>query len=152
MWIDALLTYFHFVSIFLLFAFLSVEAVLLRRPVNADTARLLGRADLFYGIAALLVLVSGPLRMLFGAKGMAFYTGNPLFWIKLLLFAIVGTLSLLPTLCFLRWARAARNDAAFAADEAERRRMRLFVMWEIHLSALIPLLAVLMARGFGMDG
>jgi uncharacterized membrane protein len=31
--------------------------------------------------------------------------------------------------------------------EGERRRMRRYLMWELHVAAVIPLAAVIMARG-----
>ena len=69
---DALLAYFHFVSIFMLFAFLSIEAVVLRHPPDAAAIRLLARVDMFYFGAAMLVLASGLMRLFGGAKGAAF--------------------------------------------------------------------------------
>ena len=42
---DALLSYFHYSAIFLLFAFLTVEVMLLRNPLDAATVRLLVRVE-----------------------------------------------------------------------------------------------------------
>lgn len=146
---DALLAYAHFASVFLLFAFLTVEAMLLRYEVDAKAATLIARVDLWYGASAGMVLITGLLRIFFGAKGSAFYLENPMFWGKVALFALLGLLSIKPTLMFLRWSRAIKSNAAFAPDDAERRRARKLVMIQIHLAALLPLTAVLMARGVG---
>jgi putative membrane protein len=148
--LDAALAYLHFISIFLLFTFLAIELVLLRSPLDADKVQLLGRVDMFYGIAAGLVLVSGLLRVFVGAKGGIFYTGNPIFWIKFATFIVVGALSVPPTLRILRWNRELKANAASLPDDADRVRQRRYVMWEIHLLVFIPLFAVLMARGIGL--
>ena len=146
---DALLAYFHYASIFLLFAFLTVEAMLLRNPLDANGVHLIARVDLWYFAAAMLALLSGLLRLFMGAKGTAFYFGNPVFSIKVVFFLVIGVLSIWPTMQFLRWSRTLKTQANFLPSDEERRRARRLVMIEIHLAALLPLLAVLMARGIG---
>ena len=54
--LDALLAYLHFSAIFVLFAFLTVQAVMLRRPLDEPRIRLLGRMDLWYFGAAMAAL------------------------------------------------------------------------------------------------
>ena len=44
---------------------------------------------------------------------------------------------------------AAGADAAYAVGEAEAKRVRRLVMIEVHVLALVPLFAALMARGLG---
>ena len=68
---------------------------------------------------------------------------------KVGLFLAVGLISVLPTLTFVRWRRLFERDAAWQVPEAERKRARRLVMIEVHLAALIPLVAVIMARGLG---
>jgi putative membrane protein len=146
---DALLAYLHFISIILLFAVVSVMAVLLRQTVDAAAAARLARFDVAQGIFAVLVLVTGTLRVFMGAKGASFYVDNPVFWTKVGLFVAVGLLSIVPTMAFIHWAKQAKADSAFVVPEANRSRMRKLLMVEVHLLALAPLLAVLMARGIG---
>ncbi len=45
---DALLAYFHFTAIFLMFAFLTAEAMMLRNAPDAAMVKLLARIDLWY--------------------------------------------------------------------------------------------------------
>lgn len=149
MWIDALLAYLHFTAIFILFAFLTVEAVLMRGTLDAAAIRLLGRIDLWYFGAAIAVLVTGLLRLVFGAKGADFYLGAWPIYVKIALFVAVGILSVAPTLAFIRWRRHLDHDPAWQVPPAERQRMRRLVMIEVHLAALIPVFAVIMARGLG---
>lgn len=146
---DALLAYFHFSAIFLLFAFLTVEAMLLRNPLDAAAMRLIARVDMWYFAAAILAVVSGVMRMFWGAKDIDFYTANPMFQIKAGLVIAIGILSYPPTMQFMRWSKKLLDNPDFVAPEGERRRVRRMVMTALHIAALLPLFAVLMARGIG---
>ena len=147
---DALLAYLYYTAIILMFSFLAVDAVLLRQAIDAATIRLLARIDMFYGLSAILVLATGLARLFWGAKGASFYSGNPVFHAKLGLFVLVGLLSIAPTIKFIRWSRTLKQQPDFTVVDGERRNTRRLVMVEIHLAALLPLLAVFMARGFGI--
>jgi putative membrane protein len=149
MWNDAILAYLHFAAIFTLIWFLAKEWTLLRVGfANVDIERL-ASADAGFGIAAGAVLVTGALRAAFGIKGWAFYAHNPAFHVKVGLFVLVGLISIAPTIRFLRWRKARRNDAAFRVSESEWKSARRLLMIELHLVALIPLAAVIMSRGLG---
>jgi len=65
--LDAFLAYLHFTAIFMLFAFLAVQAILIKGPLDARTIRLVGRTDLWYFGAAMGALLTGLLRVGFGA-------------------------------------------------------------------------------------
>jgi putative membrane protein len=79
--LDAILAYLHFSAIFILFAFLSVELVMLRDPLDARAIRKIGRIDLWYFGAAMAVLLTGFLRLGLGAKGADFYMGSWPFYV-----------------------------------------------------------------------
>lgn len=147
--LDAALAYFHFLAIFVLFAFLTVEAVLMRRDPDLGTVRLLARMDMWYFGAAIAVLLSGFLRLGIGAKGAEFYLSAWPIYVKVGLFLVVGLMSVYPTLAFIRWRRQMEHDPAWRVPPEEYRRMRKLVMIEVHLAALIPIFAVIMARGLG---
>jgi len=149
MWRDVALAYLHFSAVFVLFAFLTVEVMLARGDLGARAIGLLRRVDLWYVGAVLVALATGVSRAAWGAKGWAFYSGNWVFWAKVIAFAAVAALSVPPALAFARWAKRAAGDASFLVPEDERKAMRRFLMWELHVAALIPLLAVAMARGLG---
>ncbi len=147
---DALLAYLHFTAILILASALGAEALLLRAQAGADTLRSLARADILYGVSSGVAIATGLLRLFYGAKGMAFYSGNPVFWTKLGLFAAVGLLSIPPTLKFIRWRRQLATDESFYPPLNEIAATRRIVFIELHLLALIPLAAVFMARGLGI--
>ena len=149
MWLDAILAYLHFSAIFLLFGFLTAEAMLIRRPLDAPGVRLLGRIDMWFGLASLLVLVTGFARLGFGAKGGDFYLSSWPIYVKIGLFLVVGLISIYPTLAFLRWRKSLDHDAGWKVPDDEQRKYRKLVMAEVHLAALIPVFAVIMSRGIG---
>jgi putative membrane protein len=147
MWKDALLAYLHFFAIFGTFSALSAELVMCRPGIRGDALHRLRKLDGAYGGLAALLLVSGLLRLFFGAKGSAFYLGNPVFYAKVAVFAVVGLLSIPPTMRFGRWSKAALRSPDAAPDAAEVAAVRRTIHIELTLLALIPLLATLMARG-----
>ena len=103
---DALLAYAHFLAILFLTAVLCAELAVYRQELAAPMARRLQRIDLFFGIAAIVVIVTGIARVVFGLKGADFYLHNPIFWTKMGLFLLVGLLSIAPTVHYLRWNAA----------------------------------------------
>ena len=146
---EAAIAYLHFVSAFLVAAFLVTELFLCGRDLQPAQVKALVRVDLYYVIAAAAVLVTGALRVLVVGKGAGFYLINPVFYIKLALFLAVGLVSILPTLQFIRWNRALGSIHQPAPRERDIASARRYIALELLLFAFIPLMAVLMARGIG---
>lgn len=142
--IDALLAWAHHLCAFFLLAVLFSEWLLLSNALSRQGLRLLGRLDLCYGALAALMLMAGGARVMWGLKGVTFYLNNPLFWAKLLCFALVGLLSLKPTLHILRWKRAGE-----ALPVQVLQPVRRWVSAQLMLFPALLLLAPMMARGLG---
>lgn len=147
---DALLAFLHFTAIFVLITLLTAEAVVLRPDMTPATVRRLSLYDLFYFISAMLVLVTGLLRLFYGAKGADFYVHNPWFHAKMTVFVLIALCSVPPTLAFARWRKQARRLPEFVPTPAEIKKARRWVMIEAHVFILLPLCAVMMARGIGL--
>lgn len=144
---EALLAYAHFLAILTMTVFLASEAALCRKEwLNPAVVERLARVDMVYGIAAIAVLATGLARTWWGMKGVGWYWSQPLLHAKVTLFVIIGLISIVPTVRFLRWRRALRATGALPAEE-EIRSTRRLVMIEAHLLVVIPLLAVFLARG-----
>ncbi|WP_218509443.1 DUF2214 family protein [Variovorax sp. dw_308] len=149
MTLEAILAYLHLLAILTMVVFIASEAALCRIEwLNAAVVERLARVDMVYGIAAVLVLLTGLLRTWLGVKGTGWYWTNPLLHIKLTLFIIVGIVSAFPTITYMRWRKTLRATGALPA-EAEVKKTRKLVMIQAHLIALIPLFAVFLARGYG---
>ena len=143
---DLLLAAAHHLLVFALVAMLVAEAMLLRGPLDNTGMHRLARLDGGYGASAGLLLIVGLCRIAFGVKGYDFYLHNPWFHAKLGMFVLVGLLSILPTLRFMRWRKALRADPAFVPAPAEVARLRGTVRFELVLVAAIFVLAAAMAR------
>ena len=146
----AVAAYLHFVAIFLLFALLVLEHQLFRLPLNFKRARSLFRVDLAFGIAAGLVLITGVARAMRYGKGADYYLNNSLFHTKVGLFVIVALLSIYPTVTFLRWRPALKAGTVPSITPGTARGVKLIIRLELAALLVLPLLATLMARGYGV--
>ena len=145
---EILVAYLHYLSMIATGSFLTAELILCRAPLGVAQVRQLGRVDQAYFVSALAALATGVLRLFFYAKGVGFYLPNPAFQAKLGLYVLVAVLSIRPTMRFIRWSRAL-DQGAGPPDSGEVQAIRRLVHVELALLALIPLMAVLMARGIG---
>ena len=149
MTMEALLAYAHLLAILTLVVFISSEAALCRPEwMNAKVVERLGKVNIIYAVAAVAVLLTGIARTWWGMKGAGWYWTNGLFHLKLTMFVLVGLISIKPTLTFARWRKVLKTTGASPSEE-EVRKARKWVMVQAHLIALIPLVAVFLARGFG---
>jgi putative membrane protein len=142
--LDLVLAIGHHLTIFALFGVLTAELVMVRRGMDGAALARVGAVDLWYGILAGIIIVVGFSRAVFAAKGWFYYAHNGFFWAKIGTFALIGLLSILPTVAFIRWRRA--GTLPTDAQVASVRR----VLWiEVVLFALLPAFAAAMARGYG---
>ena len=148
--LDWTLASLHHLTIFSLAGILAFELALTVGVVDVRTVLRLSRVDAWYGALAALALAAGLARVFLGAKGAEYYAVNGLFWIKMALFATVAAISVLPTLRFIVWRRAARLDAGFLAPSDQLARVHNVFWVEVALFALIPIAAAGMARGYGL--
>ena len=147
----ALMAFLHHTFAFALVACLVYEFIAYRKGLSLEEARRIQRADLVYGISAGLLLVVGLLRVFLFEKGVNFYVHSPFFWVKMTAFAIVGLLSIDPTIRYIRWNKVIKENEAPEISEAEYKRTRLLLWLEIAGIAIILLAAPMMARGIGMN-
>jgi putative membrane protein len=147
---DAGLSFLHFTFAFIYAGALSAAAFVLRLPVDAAVARLLWRIDWIGRAGAVALLAAGLARVNFGARPWDYYEAQPFFWAKMAAFAVMGLMSIPPSLAYRRWTRAALGDSAFVVAGVEVKRVRRLVMIEVHLLALALAFAALMARGIGV--
>jgi putative membrane protein len=145
---EPLIAYLHYLAIVLIAGFLVAELVVCRPSLEAEQVRILPRLDVFFFAGALLALATGLLRLFYYTKGVGFYLPNPFFLAKMALYVAIASLSIKPTVAFLRWRRRLAESGTLppAVEIASARRL---IHVEVALLALMPLMAVLMARGIG---
>ena len=147
---SAAVAYVHYLSFMVCFGALVLERRLIRADPSREDATLMVITDVVYGIAALALLLSGIARVLHYGQGSAFYTENPLFWVKVGTYLAVGALSLYPTITYILWAIPLRKGELPKVSEALATRLRWILNIELVGFAAIPFLATLMARGVGL--
>jgi len=146
---DLTLAIAHHLLVFSIAAILAYEVGAIRPGMTCDDVVRTARVDLWYGVLAAAIVVVGFVRAVFAVKGWAYYSANVLFWAKIGTFAIVGLLSIGPTLALIRWRRASADQAGFSPPEHEMRNVRRFLWAQAAFFALIPAFAAAMARGYG---
>jgi putative membrane protein len=146
--VEPLTAYLHYLAIIVTASFLVAELVLCRPGLSADHVRLLPRYDILFFAAALVALATGLARLFVWGKGFGFYLPNPAFHAKMALYVAIALVSVRPTLAYIRWNRALGEGGVLPAG-ADVARVRRLLHVELGLLALMPLMAVLMARGIG---
>jgi putative membrane protein len=146
----AFFAFLHHLAAFTLFAALVVEFVLLRGALTAENARKILRADMIFGISAGVLLLVGFGRVFHYEKGATYYFHTWTFIAKLSLFVIIGLISIVPTLEFLRWRGAVKAGQVPAVAEQKLRSIRSIIHLELAGIVLILLFAAMMAKGIGL--
>jgi putative membrane protein len=117
-----------------------------RSPEDAGVLRRLFQADNFWGLATLLWIATGLLRVFGGLeKTPDFYLRNGFFWVKMGLFAMVLALEITPMVTFIRWRVARARGAAPRVGNLDT--LIALNDAEVAIVLLIPFAAALMARG-----
>jgi putative membrane protein len=142
--LDLVLAIVHHLLVFGIFGLLFAELMLVRPGIDAARVKQIAGLDAGYGATAGLIIVVGFARAIFAAKGWAYYSHNAFFWAKIGTFALVGLLSIPPTLAYLRWRKAAAPPS-----DAEVGKARGWLRLEMLLFPLILAFAAAMARGYG---
>jgi putative membrane protein len=142
--------YLHIIAIMVLMGSLISEHLILKPEMNPKQIKSLATLDFIYGMAAVLVLITGLLRWFVYGRGAAYYLSNPLFHTKLTLFVIMAILSVFPTIKFLKWRKEVNSGTAPGVDEKSVKRLLMLIRIEILIVVIIPFLAVMIARGYGV--
>lgn len=120
----------------------------LRGALDTYGLRRVFSADTWWGLSAVLWLVTGLARLLMGAdKATGYYLANPLFHAKMGLFVLILLLELWPMITLMRWRRQLARGAAVNTSAA--RRMAMIGAIEATVVVAMVFVAVALARGYG---
>lgn len=147
--IAAVFAWLHFLAIGVGAGLLLTEHWLCRRMPDRTQARLLGQVDLAYQLALIATLATGLARAIYFGQDAAFYLSNRLFWLKIAIFGLIVVVAVAPTLQYIRWNREARGAPTFAPLTREVERVRGSIAFGLGLWLILPLIGVLVARGYG---
>ena len=139
-----LVKYLHILGILLLCSCLVIEHLMLKEEMSKEELRKLATVDLIYGLSAGIILLAG-LTLWFGVgKPAGFYSANPIFHAKLTLFVLVGLMSIYPTRFFLQSRRSGAESVVVPKG------IKMVIRTELLFIFVLPLLAILMAQGYGL--
>ena len=149
---EAILSYLHLSAILAMVVFITSEGAICRPEwFNAAVLKRMLHVDLIYMICGAAVAITGVTRIILGAKGADWYIAQPMLHIKVLLFLVVGVMSVRVSMALQAWYQAWEESGKLPA-EADIRRIRKWIMIEAHIIMVIPLFAVFLSRGlFGAD-
>ena len=148
---SASVAYIHYLSFMVCFGALIFERISLKTNPNKKEAISMVVADIIYGIAGIALLTSGIYRVIKFGQGTDFYTQNPVFWTKIIIFAFVGSLSLYPTFTYVSWAIPLSKGKLPEVTNNLVSRLKLILNIELIGFSFIPFFATLMARGIGIN-
>tara|TARA_B110000091_G_scaffold171816_1_gene184884 strand:- start:336 stop:773 length:438 start_codon:yes stop_codon:yes gene_type:complete len=135
----------HFAAIFTFAGALVIENMAIKPQITGEDARNLVKVDAVYGISALFVLTSGLTLWLWVGKPSEFYSSNPIFHAKLGLFTLMVLCAIAPAIFFNKHSKSEEEVIEVAL------LLRVLLKFQLVLLVLIPVLALLMARGIGIS-
>jgi putative membrane protein len=122
----------------------------LRGPLDKESLQRVFLADTFWGVAAVLWIVTGLLRAFAGfEKGTPYYLQNHAFLVKMALLGLILVLEVWPMVTLIRWrVRVGREGLPETTAAPAMAR----ISWiQTALVILMVLAATAMARGYGMQ-
>lgn len=146
---SALMAWLHYVSIFAALGLLVAELVLYQPDISEKLARRFGILDGLYGVAALAIVGTGFARAAWFEKGWSFYEMHPVFWTKVGVYLLWAFLSLPPTVHFFSLRKAPSLNGRVRIELGTFGRIRGFMIAQLCLAPVPPLLGALLARGVG---
>ena len=140
---EILTRYAHFIFILIMTSALIGEALLLKPVMTRSDLKTMAKLDAVYGLSAVLLVAAGLTLWLGVGKPAEYYTQNPVFHLKLTLAVVIGLISIYPTVFYLKKSRGNDLQEQIPVPTGIQKA----VILQIALLALIPMLAILAARG-----
>jgi len=140
-------SFLHFIAAFGVCAMVVYELVFLTPTPSLTTAKNIQRADMIYGLSALLVVLMGFIRVYYFEKGPDYYFNNPFFWMKLIVFTGVGLLSIYPSIKFFQWNPLLKSETTPILTTQTSNILRTLLILEVIGLIVMMIAASLMAKG-----
>jgi putative membrane protein len=141
------IAFLHHLAAFGLLTALAAELALLQLSFSQEVARKIRAFDAIYGACAGLIVLLGALRVMYFEKAPDYYLHNGPFLLKMTLFALVGLISIYPTVIFLKWGASLKAGALPALSVGQRQTLMRILVLELCGVLGIILAAVMMAKG-----
>lgn len=148
---EILLAYTHILGIFIVVISLFVENMVITKEMTLKELKRLTKADSWYGMGAIVMLITGFARIYLVGKGSDYYWSHPLFLIKLGIFTVAGLLSIYPTTQFLKLGRKLKAEGISEFTWNEAPKFKVLARLQLGLVLTLPFLANMIARGIGLN-
>ena len=147
MTLEIILSASHILLIMGWVSFLAAQTALSHAEwMNVAVLRRLLRLDSYAWLCALLLLLSGVLRLFLGLKGWDFFATQWALYLKITVFGSLLLIEFWVSLQYrLRW-RAHEADATLP-DGPHIRNVRKALILQTHLMIVLPILGALLSRG-----
>lgn len=145
---DVFVAWLHYVSFMVLFAALVAQHLLTKKPVTHAEANRISILDAICGVAFILVVITGTLKLLHFGKGLEFYLQAWQFHAKITIVLLAFFVSLYPTIVFRKFSKLTKDlpaDERMTYPPGFKHAIRV----EMLLLVFIPLFAAAMARAVG---
>lgn len=147
MTLEIILSASHILLIMGWVSFLAAQTALSHADwMSAPVLRRLMRLDYYAWLCALLLLLSGVLRLYYGMKGWAFFATQWTLYLKIMVFGFLLLIEFWVTLQHRLWWRA-HEDSASLPDAPHIRNVRKALMLQTHLMIALPILGAMLSRG-----
>jgi putative membrane protein len=146
---EIILAYTHILGIFIVVISLFVENMVITKEMTIKELKRLTKADSWYGLGAIVMLITGFARIYLVGKGSDYYWSHPLFLIKLGIFTVSGLLSIYPTIQFIKLSKKLKVEGATEFTWGESSKFKLIALLQLGLILTLPFLANMIARGIG---
>lgn len=144
---EIVVRYLHFLGLIGIASTLTAEHLLIKKQMLRSELKRIAIIDLIYGISAILMVVAGLMLWLSVGKPAELYSKNWIFHTKFTLVIIMSICSFPPTFFFYKNSKGDPNESVILP-----KRIKILLRIQLTLLLLIPILAVLMARGIGNFG
>ncbi len=140
---EVFVRYMHFIAIMTLASLTVVQHYLVSRELDSRVIIKLRVMDTAAGVCAALVLFAGVMLWSVVGKPASIYNQNWIFHLKIILFFTAALISIIPTLYY-------RNIKTLGEQESSApARVKIAIRVQLLILGLLPLLATLMAKGYG---
>ena len=146
---SALLAYLHSLSMMALAAMLFVQLLSIDKLHDRQQLERFVRFSFGLAAAAGVMLISGVGLLVWAERGLAFYLRNPVFYIKLAVFAAMLLVAVTPARIILHWHREASTGTM--PEQGMVVFVKRYLTVEAILFLVIPLAASLSERGIGLQ-
>lgn len=144
---SAIAAYGHYISLLGILGCITAERLTIKPNMTPEEEDFIAGADIGLGLWGALIAYTGYLRATEYEKGFAFYSHEPLFWLKIAFVGVFGAASFFNTIVIIKRSVNKRNGKFEPMGDKLAKRMIQICNAELVAIATIPLTATFMARG-----